>query len=121
MTQLSVSVRIGYPPIPLKYQIRVMRIEVIRMAEKTLEDIPGVGPAIADKLRESGYNDVMTVAVAAPKDLAEACEIGDKKAMDIIEGAKLVADIGGFETGDVIQQRRSAVTKLTTGSKVSYG
>ena len=50
------------------------------MAEKTLEDIPGVGPAIADKLRESGYNDVMTVAVAAPKDLAEACEIGDKKA-----------------------------------------
>ena len=87
------------------------------MAEKTLEDIPGVGPAIADKLREAGYTEIMAIAVAAPKDLAETCEIGEKKAMDIIEGAKLVADIGGFETGDVIQQRRAAVSKLTTGSK----
>lgn len=87
------------------------------MAAKTLEDIPGVGPAIADKLREGGYTEIMNIAVAAPKDLADVCEIGEKKAMDIIEGAKLVADIGGFETGDSILQRRSTVTKLTTGSK----
>lgn len=87
------------------------------MAAKTLEDIPGVGPAIADKLREGGYTEIMNIAVAAPKDLADVCEIGEKKAMDIIEGAKLVADVGGFETGDSILQRRSAVTKLTTGSK----
>ena len=72
------------------------------MAAKTLEDIPGVGPAIADKLREGGYTEIMNIAVAAPKDLADVCEIGEKKAMDIIEGAKLVADIGGFETGDSI-------------------
>jgi DNA repair protein RadA len=87
------------------------------MAKKTLEDIPGVGPAISEKLREAGYTDLMAIAVAAPKDLAETCEIGEKKAMDIIEGAKLCADIGGFETGDNILERRRAVTKLTTGSK----
>ncbi|MDR0508209.1 MAG: DNA repair and recombination protein RadA, partial [Candidatus Methanoplasma sp.] len=87
------------------------------MATKTLEDIPGVGPAIAEKLREGGYTDLMVIAVASPKDLAETCEIGEKKAMDIIEGAKLCADIGGFETGDSILERRKAVTKLTTGSK----
>ena len=87
------------------------------MAEKTLEDIPGVGPAIAEKLREAGYTELMSIAVAAPATLAEACEIGDKKAQDIIEGAKLCCDIGGFETGDAILQRRAAVTKLTTGSK----
>lgn len=87
------------------------------MAEKTLEDIPGVGPAIAEKLREAGYSDMMKIAVAASADLAEACEIGEKKAQDIIEGAKLCADIGGFETGDSILQRRESVTKLTTGSK----
>ena len=87
------------------------------MPAKTLEDIPGVGPAIAEKLREGGYTDMMTIAVASPKDLAEACEIGEKKALDIIEGAKLCADIGGFETGDTILERRKAVTKLTTGSK----
>ena len=87
------------------------------MGEKTLEDIPGVGPAIAEKLREAGYTEIMAIAVAAPSDLAETCEIGEKKAQDIIEGAKLCADIGGFETGDAIMQRRAAVTKLTTGSE----
>ncbi|MBO4552415.1 MAG: DNA repair and recombination protein RadA [Candidatus Methanomethylophilaceae archaeon] len=84
---------------------------------KTLEDIPGVGPAIAEKLQEAGYSDLMAIAVAAPADLAEKCEIGEKKAMDIIEGAKLCADIGGFETGEDILERRKQVTKLTTGSK----
>ena len=87
------------------------------MVTKTLEDIPGVGPAIAEKLREAGYNELMAIAVASPKELAETCEIGEKKASDIIEGAKLCADIGGFETGEDILERRKAVTKLTTGSK----
>ncbi|MDC7951551.1 DNA repair and recombination protein RadA [Methanomassiliicoccaceae archaeon COG_1] len=87
------------------------------MPEKTLEDIPGVGPAIAEKLRDAGYGDLMSIAVAAPATLAETCEIGEKKALDIIEGAKLCADIGGFETGDAILQRRASIVKLTTGSK----
>lgn len=87
------------------------------MAAKSLEDIPGVGPAISEKLREAGYNDILAIAVASPKELAETCEIGEKKAMDIIEGAKIVADIGGFETGEDILERRKAVVKLTTGSK----
>ncbi|MCQ2052925.1 MAG: DNA repair and recombination protein RadA [archaeon] len=84
---------------------------------KTLEDIPGVGPAIAEKLQEAGYTDMMAIAVASPSELAEKCEIGEKKAMDIIEGAKLCADIGGFETGELILERRKQITKLTTGSK----
>ncbi|MDD2532639.1 MAG: DNA repair and recombination protein RadA [Candidatus Methanomethylophilaceae archaeon] len=87
------------------------------MVNKTLEDIPGVGPAIAEKLREAGYDDLMAIAVASPADLAEKCEIGDKKAADIIEGAKVCADIGNFETGEDILERRKSVTKLTTGSK----
>jgi len=87
------------------------------MAAKSLEDIPGVGPAISEKLREAGYKDVLAVAVASPKELAESCEIGEKRAMDIIEGAKVCADIGGFETGEDILERRKAVKKLTTGSK----
>ena len=47
------------------------------VAEKTLEDIPGVGPAIAEKLHDAGYNDLMSIAVASPGDLAEKCEIGE--------------------------------------------
>ena len=87
------------------------------MAVKSLEEIPGVGPAISEKLREAGYNDILAIAVASPKELAETCEIGEKKAMDIIEGAKVVADIGGFETGEDILERRKSIIRLTTGSK----
>ena len=87
------------------------------MAQTSLEELPGVGPAIAEKLREAGYTDILAIAVASPKNLAEECEIGEKKAMDIIEGAKVLADVGGFETGEEILERRKLIQKLTTGSK----
>ena len=37
----------------------------------TIEDLPGVGEATAEKLRENGLDDIMTIAVASPKDLSE--------------------------------------------------
>ena len=82
------------------------------MVTKTLEDIPGVGPAIAEKLREAGYNELMAIAVASPKELAETCEIGEKKAADIIEGAKLLTTgskafdellAGGLESQSIVE------------------
>ncbi|HIJ00022.1 MAG TPA: DNA repair and recombination protein RadA [Candidatus Methanomethylophilaceae archaeon] len=87
------------------------------MAKISLEELPGVGPAISEKLREAGYNDIMAIAVASPKTLAEECDIGEKKAQDIIEGAKMYADVGGFESGEEIMERRKSILKLTTGSK----
>jgi RecA/RadA recombinase len=86
------------------------------MAKKTIEDIPGVGPAIAARLRAAGYTELMVIAVASPKDLSDECEVGERKAMDIIEGAKLCVDIGGFETNDPILERKRGVKKLKTGS-----
>ena len=82
-----------------------------------IADLPGVGPATAEKLKEAGYSDLMSIAVAAPKDLAEACDLGDAVAVKIIQAARQMADVGGFETGDVIADRRSKVGKILTGSK----
>jgi len=87
------------------------------MAEKTFEDLPGVGPTIAEKLKEAGYRDLMSIAVASPSDLAEVAEIGEGTAVKIINAARKEADIGGFETGDVILERRKTVGKLTSGAK----
>lgn len=84
--------------------------------EKTLEDIPGVGPAITEKLLGAGYDDLMTVAVASPADLAERCEISDRKAADIIQGALMLADVGSFKTGDSVIERRRSARVLRTGS-----
>lgn len=79
-------------------------------------DLPGVGPATAEKLREAGYADLMSIAVASPSDLAEAADLGEAIAIKIISSARTLADVGGFETGDVIADRRSKVGKITTGS-----
>ena len=88
-----------------------------KVEAKAIEELPGVGPATAEKLKEAGYTDLMAVAVASPQTLADVAEIGSNVAVKIIQAAREAVDVGGFETGDVILERRKSVAKLTTGSK----
>lgn len=83
----------------------------------TIEELPGVGPATADKLKEAGFNDLMALAVASPRSLADVAEIGNTAAQKIVLAAREAVDIGGFETGDVLLERRKSVNKVTTSSK----
>lgn len=87
------------------------------MAEDELENLPGVGPTIAEKLKEAGYSDLMAIAVESPSRLSEMAEIGESTAAKIIAAAKVAADVGKFETGDVILERRKGIGKVDTGSK----
>ena len=82
-----------------------------------LEELPGVGPAIAEKLREAGLNSLEAIAVASPAELVATAEIGESTAAKIINAARVAADIGGFVTGEKILERRQGIGKLTTGSK----
>jgi DNA repair protein RadA len=82
-----------------------------------LEDLPGVGPATAEKLREAGFNSIETIAVASPGELVSAAEVGEATASKIIAAAREAADVGGFETGDQILERRKHVGKVKTSSK----
>mgnify|MGYP001773236739 CR=1 FL=1 len=81
-----------------------------------LEDIPGVGSKIAEKLRSVGFSDPMSIAVASPSDLASIAEIGEGQAAKIINAVRELLEIG-FETADKILERRQKVEKITTGSK----
>ena len=85
--------------------------------EHGVEDLPGVGPATADKLIDAGFDDLMSIAVSSPQTLVEVADIGESTANKIIMAARKMADIGGFETGDVIMERRKSVSKLSSGSK----
>lgn len=85
--------------------------------EKTVEDLPGVGPATAEKLKEAGFDDLMSIAVSSPSSLVEAADIGEATAVKIIAAAKKMADVGGFLTGDVIMEKRRNISKLTSGSR----
>jgi len=81
---------------------------------ESIEDLPGVGPAIADKLMESGYKDLMSIAAASPgafKDLG----LGEGSAKKIIMAAQDALEMG-FETGSEVMRKRAQVGKITTGS-----
>ncbi len=87
------------------------------MERKGLEDLPGVGPATAEKLKEAGYGSIEAIAVASSSELASIADIGESTAQKIINAARQAADVGGFETGDVVLERRKLVGKLSFGTK----
>lgn len=82
----------------------------------TIEDIPGVGEATAEKLRENGLDDIMAIATASPKDVSELTGIGEGSVAKIVSAARKLADIGNFETGEEIFNKRKDVLRLKTGS-----
>ena len=85
------------------------------MAEGPLEieDLPGVGPSTADKLREAGYLSVESIATASPAELSEVSEISESTAKKIIKAAREIADVGGFKTGKDIFEQRKDIRKLS--------
>ena len=84
--------------------------------EKTLSDLPGVGPATIEKLEAVGYNDLMSVAVATTGELIDATGMVQAAAKKIIATARSSLDMG-FESGEDILKKRELVIKISTGSK----
>lgn len=84
--------------------------------EIILEELPGVGAKIAEKLRSIGYSDPMVIAVSSPTELANIAEIGEPTAAKIINAIREMLDIG-YQTADKILEKRTTVARITTGSK----
>jgi len=95
----------------------VIVIDVEDENEPTIEDLPGVGPATAEKLREAGFDDLLAVAVMSPSELADQAELGEAVSSKIIQGAKKLANIGGFVSGTALLDRRKQVQKLRSGAQ----
>jgi len=83
------------------------------MAEDDLESLPGVGPATADKLTDAGFDSFQSIAVASPGELSNSADVGDSTAADVINAAREAADVGGFETGATVLERRERIGKLS--------
>ena len=80
-----------------------------------IEDIPGVGPATAEKLREMGYQTVESLATATIKELTEA-GVGEKQAGKVIAEARDSIALSFIRADELIKMRQN-VRRLTTASK----
>lgn len=83
---------------------------------KDLEDLPGVGEVTAEKLRATGFGEFSAIATANPHELAEAGGMGVESAKKAIEAAKSMVEIG-FETADIVYERRKNIARIKTGSQ----
>ncbi|NVM04819.1 MAG: DNA repair and recombination protein RadA [Candidatus Helarchaeota archaeon] len=92
------------------------KVEVSLVKEFNIEDLSGVGPAIADKLKESGYGSVEALAVASPNEVSSLTSIGESTMGKIIQAARDKLKIG-FTTAAEVLDNRKAMDRFTTGSE----
>ncbi len=84
--------------------------------ELTVQDLPGVGAATAEKLVDSGYGNIMSIAVASPGELVDTAGVSEAAARKMINFARNQLDMG-FESGEELLKRRKRVDKIKTSSE----
>ncbi len=91
--------------------------KVSKEPEKEVEiyDLPGVGAATAERLKEAGYDGVMSIAVASLGKLVEDSGVSESVARKMIQAARNSLNMG-FISGSEVLERRSRVLKIPTGS-----
>ncbi len=80
-----------------------------------LEDLPGIGPTTATKLRAAGIDTLDKIAVASPHEIAEMTGISVEAAKKAVQTAQESTTIA-FETGEQFYEKRKLIGKISTGS-----
>lgn len=88
------------------------------MAKKIekIEDLPGIGETAAKKLFDSGFKNLEQIAVASAMELKEIAGLGDGTADKAIKAARDALEMG-FETAELLAEKRKLVGRITTGSE----
>ena len=81
-----------------------------------LEDLPGIGPTTAEKLREAGYSTLEAVAVASPAELMEVAGLGEGTALKVINAAREALEMSWMSAKELME-KRGIVGRITTGAK----
>ena len=89
--------------------------EVVSTGEHSeLESLPGVGLATAEKLKGTGFDTMLSIAVATPGEIVEASGVTELTARKIIQVARDKMEMG-FESGDEVLRRRELIGKIKLG------
>lgn len=80
-----------------------------------LEDLPGVGPKTAQKLRDAGIYTIQDLALSSVHELMEKAGIGEELAKRLIELAEDAVGKGFLSAYDYFSSRKN-IERITTGS-----
>jgi len=80
-----------------------------------IEDIPGIGPATAEKLKEMGFHTVESLATATIRELTQV-GVGEKQAAKVVAEARDSLALSFIRADELIKMRQN-VKRLSTGSK----
>jgi len=82
----------------------------------TIEELPGVGPTSAQKLRSGGFNSLEAIAVAPVGVLVDVAGLGEATASKVVNAARDALEMG-YESADILLEKRKEIGKLSTGSQ----
>ena len=85
------------------------------MMPDEVEKLAGVGEKTAEKMKEAGYTDYMSIAATSAGDLMATVGVGEDTANKIIASARDSLEMG-FETATSVLKKRASIGKITTGS-----
>jgi DNA repair protein RadA len=80
-----------------------------------ISELPGIGPATAKKLQESGFGTLESLATVSVGELVAVGNLGEATSRKIIQAARDALDFG-FVSADEVLERRRNMLKITTGS-----
>ncbi|MGY5871493.1 MAG: DNA repair and recombination protein RadA [Candidatus Thorarchaeota archaeon] len=80
-----------------------------------LEAVPGVGPAVAKKLREAFVTTAELLAVQNPIELQKKTKIGEGTTLKVIKNARQLVGKFGFRSGLEIEEEMATKPRLKTG------
>lgn len=85
-------------------------------AVEDLEELSGVGPSTAIKLRKAGISSIKELAALSARELLIRSELGEGKAEETTKKARASALPKAFTAREYMEKRRN-MPRLTTGSK----
>ena len=85
------------------------------MEDNDLKNLPGVGPATANKLKNSGFTTPEAISVTPPKEISEKTGIGFNTILNIVNAAREKLGVD-FITAEDLWKKRQDMLRCSIGS-----